>query len=200
MKTRLAVMVFLLSALPVCANQLTVTKYDFVVVRQGRNAQGPVQTTLTKTLYVAADGRQLRDEPDPETNHHAIYLDLPDGTHHILDANAKTFFTVTDSRMLAAATHKAPSLGTKTIQGLSCNGYASNTLVNIGGEKHSETWWCVDAASGQKFIGDRLEQFSTAGVGLREHIQKVTTGVQVPDTFFDVPSDYQFDNTRNPLK
>jgi hypothetical protein len=175
---------------------MTVTKYEFIVIRQGNSAQGPIQTTLSKTLYVAADGRQMRDIPDPDMKRHTIYVDNTDGSHYVLDANKKTFYTVTDTQIITAAALKGTSLGTKTIQGLPCRGYETNQSNGAS----SQTWWCTDAVSGTDFIGESSEDFKPAVVGLHEYIQKLTKNVSVPDTFFNVPSGYQFDNSGSMFK
>jgi hypothetical protein len=197
MKTRIAIAFFFMAALPLFANQLTVTKYDFVVVKQGSNSNGKTQTMGTMTLYVAADRRVLTDSPDPEMKHHTVDVYTPDGTHSILDMNKKKFFTLTDAQLESSPqSRKGTPLGTKTIQGLVCHGFGGDSSNGV----YMEHWWCIDAASGKDFVGDFLMRDPGNGVEYHESLQKVTTGVQVPEAFFAVPSDFQYDGASSPIK
>jgi hypothetical protein len=197
MKTRIVIAFVFVAALPLFANQLTVTKYDFVAVKQGSNSNGKTQTMLSVTRYIAPDGRALTDSPDPEMKHHIVDVTTPDGTHSILDMNKKKFFTLTDAQLESSPqSKKGTPLGTKTIQGLVCHGFGGDSSDGA----YMEHWWCIDAASGKDFVGDFLMRDPVFGVEYHESLQKVTTGVEVPEVFFDVPSDFQYDGASSPIK
>ncbi len=62
MKRLLVLIAALYATVPLLAGggPIKVTKVDFVVIRQGQDRSGVAsQDVLTKTLYIASDGRQL---------------------------------------------------------------------------------------------------------------------------------------------
>ena len=190
MKTSILLSVTLVS----CASLLAaggavvkVTRIDFAVTRQDQD-QGPSglasQDVFTKTLYIASDGRELTDVVDQRLGSHAMEIyDPSTKTTSILDLNKKTVYTMQEGAF-PGETNKGKDLGHKMIQGIDCHGFA-----NVSSAGSIEHWWCTDPSSGASFPGS-LTFRTPDGKQWGEIMQKVTPGVAVTNTFFDVSKDF----------
>lgn len=172
---------------------IKVTKVDFVVIRQDQDRSGVAsQDVLTKTLYIASDGRELTDTDDQRLGLHTTEIYNPSTlVTSFLDMKKKTFFTMQEGSF-PGQKGKGKDLGRKKMQGLDCYGFANMTTA--GSLEH---WWCTDPSSGAKFLGG-LTFHTPDGRQWGETIQKVTPGVSVPDNFFDVPNSFQSVNVEAP--
>jgi hypothetical protein len=164
-----------------------VTKIDFVVTRQdqdqGRSGLAS-QDVFTKTLYIASDGRELTDTVDQRLGTHTTEIyDPSTKVTSILDMNKKTVYTVQEGAF-PGETNKGKDLGHKMIQGIDCHGF-----TNVSSAGSIEHWWCTEPSSGASFPG-ALTFRTPDGKQWGEAMQKVTSGVSVTDTFFDVSKDF----------
>jgi hypothetical protein len=175
------------ASLPAGAGTVKVTKIDFVVTRQDQDQSRSglaSQDVFTKTLYIASDGRELTDTVDQRLGSHTMEIyDPSTKVTSILDMNKKTVYTMQEGAF-AGETNKGKDLGHQMIQGIDCHGFA-----NVSSAGSIEHWWCTDPSSGASFPGS-LTFRAPDGKQWGEIMQKVTSGVAVTETFFEVSKDF----------
>jgi hypothetical protein len=186
-KSLILLIATLCSTAPLLAGGGTVkvTKIDFVVMRQYQDRNSlRSQDVLTKTLYIASDGRELTDTDDPQLGSHTMEIyDPSTKVTSFLDMKKRTVYTMQEGAFPGEIT-KGKDIGHKMIQGLECHGFA-----NVSAAGSIEHWWCTDPSSGASFPG-ALTFRTPDGKQWGEAMQKVTSGVSVTDTFFDVSKDF----------
>jgi len=176
--------------------QMKVLRLDYVVVREGKNAQGQaVREVLNRTRFIAPDGRERTESVDEKSSLHTVEIHDPARDLGIrLDLKEKTAVRIRDFK--AKARHigqrqstfmegRGEPVGTKLIHGFECKGFRDPSP-----EQKIEFWFCRDPMSGREFLGGTNFQLPD-GKSWREDLRRVTHDFSVDIQIFEIPPDFR---------
>ncbi len=158
------------------------------------------KTGCTGINYISHDGK-MRTESSCLGGYNL--QDFAQNISYMVNASTKTALKITGGNMEGNGTEHMPPgmtmqqtpLGKQIIEGFSCEGFASSAQMGTM-SLSSKTWQCTDPQSGAKFVG---QSETTRGTTVSEtKITKVAHDVEVPSSYFEVPSDYKVTTLSKP--
>jgi hypothetical protein len=167
-----------------------VTKIE--LTSTSRNGSQVLSTSQT-TIYIAPDGTTRTESSLLKAvlisnDSKALYYTLQPGSKTVLKVEGHNADAAERDQLVRNSANmgvQKTSLGTETIFGFTCQGYATSVS---GSSTVMKMWQCTDPATGAKFSG-RTES-STGAVVSERSITRVTRDVEVPATLFEIPKDW----------